>query len=63
MNEKTTVTMSAERYNELIAIETIYHIQKRRIAMDKYRIDIDCILFGLPTREEEQASEAALNDL
>lgn len=53
--EKATVTMSVERYNELIAIETIYHIQRRRVKLDKYRMDIDCLLFDVPTRDEEMS--------
>lgn len=53
--EKATVMISVERYNELIAIETIYHIQRRRVKLDKYRTDIDCLLFDVPTRDEEMS--------
>lgn len=62
MNNEMTVTMSAERYNELIQIETIYNILKRRVILDEYRSDIDCLLLGLPTRAEEKEFREALDN-
>lgn len=59
MNEMT-VTISVERYNELLRKETIYDIQKLRVTKDEYRCDIDSILFGVMTRSEQKAFEEAL---
>ena len=53
-----TVSISVERYNELIRKETIYDIQRMLILKDKYRTDTESIMYGVPTREE-----AAANDL
>ena len=53
-----TVSISVERYNELIRKETIYDIQRMLILKDKYRSDTESIMYGVPTREE-----AAANDL
>ena len=59
MNEMT-VTISVERYNELIRIETIHNIQKLRVLKDNYRDDMDCFLFGVMTRADQKAFEEAL---
>lgn len=56
MNEMT-VTMSVERYNELMRKEFAYDIMRRRLLNDDFRSDIECLLFDVITRAEEKAEE------
>ena len=58
-----TVSISVERYNELIRKETIYDIQRMLILKDKYRSDTESIMYGVPTREEEMEFKAALEEI
>lgn len=49
----TTVTMSVERYNELLRKEVIFEIEREELLRNKYRCDIDCFMYNVPTRAEE----------
>lgn len=48
-----TVTMSVERYNELLRKEVIFEIEREELLRNKYRNDRDCFMYGVPTRAEE----------
>lgn len=53
----TTVTMSVERYNELLRKEVIFEVERELLLRNKYRTDRDCFMYGVPTRAEEIESK------
>lgn len=55
--DKTTVTMSVDRYNELMKKEFSYDIMRRRLMSDSFRSDVECLLFDVPTRAEEKTDD------
>lgn len=50
------ITIGLDRYNELIAKETVYELAKTKVQNDKYATDNEKMLFGLnltPCKAEE----------
>ena len=47
-----TITITLERYTELIMKELVYDIHKETLSHDKYISDTERVLFEIPKGEE-----------